>query len=73
MIKLINDIEVVFQLENHLCWEQDALQKAFLELGSTTDLHLQLNSARLLIKGEVGKVIAAIDLTKQKIAECKPK
>ncbi len=73
MIKLNNEIEVTFQLENHVRWEQDALRNAFLDLCSTTDLHLQFKSDRLLIKGDVEQVAAAVELTKQKIAEYKPK
>lgn len=73
MIRLNNIVEVTFELENRLNWELIALSNAFVDLCSTTDLHLQFKSDRLLIKGGVGQVSAAVDLVKQKIEEYKPK
>lgn len=73
MIKLNNEVEVTFQLESHVRWEQDALRDAFIELCSTTDLHLQFKSDRLLIKGDVDQVSSAVEMTKEKILQSKPK
>lgn len=72
MIKLNSDVEVTFELENRLNWELKALSEAFIQLCSTTGLHLQFKSNRLLIKGDVGEVAGAVDLVKQKIEEYKP-
>lgn len=73
MIKLNSEVEVTFDLEAYVSWEQKALSVTFVELCSTTGLHLQFKSNRLLIKGDVGEVAGAVDLVKQKIEEYKPK